>query len=360
MSPPAAELCAGLLSIKLRADLWSASLRGEDRLILMNGSNPCEGYIGIYHNNKLGYIGDKHWSDKTEDVVCKSTQCGKGNGSTQEHAMWPRDPVWLNEVKCEGHERHLGECKHPGFGISQFDTGTLRKIQCSKKINISLEGYACAGAVKYSTDAGLTYSGYFCKDSGWDEDASNILCKNLKCGTAKEIPKKPWITLKQSEKMRADCSGIKDLTNLWQCANDTKRSPCPNPATVICSDHEILQLYGDTSNVCSGWLQRREGKAFSHFINNKRSKEWCERMHCGTYANSGLAPDGKGEQGLQLNCTDNVRVVLMDNEKPSHCYGEVYIKLNDSLQPVCASGWTDMEAEVVCKELRCGNVSFQI
>ncbi|KAK1897917.1 Scavenger receptor cysteine-rich type 1 protein M160 [Dissostichus eleginoides] len=336
--------------------LCTAIAKGEDRLILMNGSNPCEGYIGIYHDNKLGYIGDKHWSDKTEDVVCKSTQCGKGNGSTQEHAMWPRDPVWLNEVKCEGHERHLGECKHPGFGISQFDTGTLRKIQCSKKINISLDGYACAGAVKYSTDAGLTYSGYFCKDSGWDEDASNILCKSLKCGTAEEIPKKPWITLKQSEKMRADCSGIKDLTNLWQCANDTKRSPCPNPATVICSDHEILQLYGDTSNVCSGWLQRREGKAFSHFINNKRSKEWCERMHCGTYANSSLALDSKGEQGLQLNCTDNVRVVLMDNEKPSHCYGKVYIKRNDSLQPVCASGWTDTEAEVVCKELRCGNV----
>ncbi|XP_034001175.1 scavenger receptor cysteine-rich type 1 protein M160 [Trematomus bernacchii] len=330
--------------------LCTAIAKGEDRLILINGSNPCEGYIQIYHDNKLGYIGDKHWSNKTEDVVCKSTQCGKGVGSTQEPAMLPIDRVWLNEVECKGDELHLGECTHPGFGISQFDTGTLRKIQCSNKINISLQGYACAGAVQYSTDAGQTYPGYFCGDSGWDKDASNILCKSLKCGTAKEIPKKPWITLKQSEKMWADCSGIKGLTNLWQCATEKKGSACPNPATVICSDHEILQLSGDASNVCSGRLEQRVGEAFTPFRNNNHSKEWCERMHCGTSANSSLAADG-----LQLNCTDHVRVVLMDNGEPSRCYGEVYIMRNNSPQPVCASGWTNTEADVVCKELRCGS-----
>ncbi|KAJ4934408.1 hypothetical protein JOQ06_007203 [Pogonophryne albipinna] len=334
--------------------LFTAIAKGENRLILIDGSNPCEGIIQIYHDNKLGYIGDKHWSDKTEDVVCKSTQCGKGNGSTREPAMRPLDPVWLNEVKCKGDESHLGECKHPGFAISQFDTGTLRRIQCSNKINISLDGYACAGAVKYSTDAGETYSGYFCKDNGWgldkNKDAPNILCKSLKCGTAKEIPKKPWITLKQSEKMWADCSGIKGLTNLWQCATATGGSACLNPATVICSDHEILQLSGDASNVCSGLLQQRDGEAWTPVRDIKRSTEWCERMHCGTSAHSSLAADG-----LQLNCTDNVRVVLMDKGEPSHCYGEVYIQRNNYSQPVCASLWSDKEAEVVCNELRCGS-----
>ncbi|KAK5923202.1 hypothetical protein CgunFtcFv8_000194 [Champsocephalus gunnari] len=332
--------------------LCTAIAKDEDRLILIDGSNPCEGIIQIYHDNKLGYIGDKHWSEKTEDVVCKSTQCGKGNGSTQEPAMRPLDKVWLNEVKCKGHESHLGECTHPGFGISQFDTGTLRKIQCSNKINISLDGYACAGAVKYSTDAGETYSGNFCKDNGWDKDkdAPNMLCKSLKCGTAKEIPKKPWITLKKSEKMWADCSGIKGLTNLWQCATAKKGSACLNPATVICSDHEILQLSGDASNVCSGLLRQRNGKTWTPVRDIKRSTEWCERMNCGTSAHSSLADDG-----LQLNCTDNVRVVLMDKGEPSHCYGEVYIERNNYSQPVCASLWSDKEAEVVCNELRCGS-----
>lgn len=72
-----------------------------------------------------------------------------------------------------------------------------------------------------------------------DKDAPNILCKSLKCGTAKEIPKKPWITLKKSEKMWADCSGIKGLTNLWQCATAKKGSACLNPATVICSGNTL-------------------------------------------------------------------------------------------------------------------------
>lgn len=35
------------------------------------------------------------------------------------------------------------------------------------KIKISLDGFKCAGAVKYSTDGGQTDSGYFCGDTGW-------------------------------------------------------------------------------------------------------------------------------------------------------------------------------------------------
>lgn len=57
---------------------------------------------------------------------------------------------------------------------------------------------------------------------------------------------------------------------------------------------------------------------------------------------------------------DNVKVVLMDKDrdKTSECYGAVYIKVNNETSPVCASTWTKENAEVVCKELNCGNVSF--
>lgn len=47
-----------------------------------------------------------------------------------------------------------------------------------------------------------------------------------------------------------------------------------------------------------------------------------------------------------------------DRDKTSECYGAVYIKINETTFPVCASTWTKENAEVVCKELNCGKVSF--
>lgn len=49
----------------------------------------------------------------------------------------------------------------------------------------------------------------------------------------------------------------------------------------------------------------------------------------------------------------------MDGNLESNCYGTVHIKRNDSNYPVCASNWSEKEGNVVCKELKCGKVSFQ-
>lgn len=48
----------------------------------------------------------------------------------------------------------------------------------------------------------------------------------------------------------------------------------------------------------------------------------------------------------------------MDKRKPSTCYGEVYFKVDNALKRVCGSNWNKKNAEVVCKELNCGGVSF--
>lgn len=54
---------------------------------------------------------------------------------------------------------------------------------------------------------------------------------------------------------------------------------------------------------------------------------------------------------------DRVNVVLMENKKETKCYGEVHIKKNRAISPVCSSGWGPNESEMVCKELNCGEVS---
>lgn len=109
----------------------------EDRLILKNkGGYPCEGYLEVYHNNTWGYVGDTHWDKNTEKVVCKSTHCGEPVDSSVTDILKPSEdrPIWLNELKCEGDESALWECKHPGWKSSYYSKLTVKKITCSSKL----------------------------------------------------------------------------------------------------------------------------------------------------------------------------------------------------------------------------------
>ncbi|KAM8862387.1 scavenger receptor cysteine-rich type 1 protein M130 [Spinachia spinachia] len=320
-----------------------------DRTVLVNSSIPCQGYIGIVHDGQLGYVGGKNWNDHASKVVCSSIQCGTPIKSHLMTAPWHIQRFWINEVNCTGEEAQLWQCKFPGFGVSHHREDSLQSIECSHNISIRLDGFECAGAVQYSVDGGVNYSGYICAD-GWAKEEADVLCKTLNCGTTKEVVNQQWMgwkAFRQKTKMMAKCSGIETVTHLWQCAMK-ERSSCQRPASVICTGHETVQLQGDKSNVCSGQLQKEEGGKWTPVQNNTINPDkWCQQMHCGT--SSVL-------NGTDLTCSDQVKVVLMDNNTLSKCYGKVYIQVNNTSQPVCGSSWNKKEAEVVCKELGCGKV----
>ncbi|XP_045911254.1 scavenger receptor cysteine-rich type 1 protein M130 isoform X2 [Micropterus dolomieu] len=318
-------------------------LQDENRLILRDGSRPCEGHVEIYHEKKWGYVGDKGWNRATEEVVCKSINCGEPMEDLTVDVKWPFDSstVWLNELKCNENHKNLWDCNFPGWNISFYKKWTVKKITCRNNISISLDGYDCAGAVQFSINGKKSY---FC-DLG--EREANFLCKSLNCSASKEIIKEEWMGWKhlQNSEMTLNCAGINDVQNLWQCA---KQGPqvCKNPVSVICKGHKRLQLEGDPSNVCSGNLQTMENGKWT-YNNSKSSLNVCRQMNCGTVYK---------QTGDKVTCTDNIKVVLRENNNPSTCYGAVHIQVNTSLLPVCGNSWTEKNAEVVCKELNCGKV----
>ncbi|XP_026010110.1 scavenger receptor cysteine-rich type 1 protein M160-like [Astatotilapia calliptera] len=323
--------------------------QAEDKLILKNkGGYPCEGYLEVYHNNTWGYVGDTHWSNNTEKVVCKSTHCGEPVENPVIDILKPSEdrPIWLNELKCEGHESALWKCKHPGWNYSHYPKLTVKKITCSSNITISLNGPKCAGAVQYSIDG---KSGYFCKDR-LEKKEADLLCKYLGCGEFKEILTLKWMdSERSSSKMELDCSAFQnaDPDHLWQCVNGKQdNSASCKPVSVICEGHTRLQLKGNPSNVCSGQLEKEENNNWVPVQQDNFDFDVCQQMHCG----NSLSPN----KNLNVTCTDEVKVVLKD----SKCYGTVNIEVNDSVNPVCASTWTKTEAELVCKELGCGELIY--
>ena len=77
---------------------------GVTRLILKGGTNPCEGYIEIYHDYEWGLVGHDNWTQNNEDVVCRSVGCGQAvNGSSfiMKHNITNiPDKVRINNENC--------------------------------------------------------------------------------------------------------------------------------------------------------------------------------------------------------------------------------------------------------------------
>ncbi|XP_041802231.1 antigen WC1.1 [Chelmon rostratus] len=324
-----------------------------NRLILEGGGNPCRGHVKIYHDGAWGYVGDKYWDSNLEKVVCKSIHCGKPV-LTMTCLRRPGTTVWLNELRCNGNENHLWDCDHPGWNVSSYPSDTLKHIECSNEIKISLDGFRCAGAVQYSI-VGQNHSGYFC-DNNWGQMEADFLCKTLGCGTT-AIPQRDWVVWKgskSSKNMMIHCTDIKNLDNLWQCVTQESES-CSNPASVICTDYERLQLTGKGGNVCEGQLQKETNGKWTSVKTIKETQvsrdEMCQQMYCGSSENH-----SQDDSDTQLNCTDNVTVDLMDGTKTNSCYGEVHVTVNNVSHRVCGFNWTDNDAKVVCREKNCGRM----
>ncbi|XP_023812128.1 scavenger receptor cysteine-rich type 1 protein M160 [Oryzias latipes] len=345
-----------LLLIYSSTHMVHVRTQAKGKVILRGGENPCEGHVEIYYNNTAGHVGDKHWDDNTEKVVCRTTQCGVPvPGATKNVQRLENRTVWLNELQCSGNEDSLWDCPgYPAPGVSVYQKPTVKMIKCSEQVEINLVPSLCQGAAHfYKVNSGRTLSGYFCKDNWGDKDRkmAEQLCKSLGCGGVKEIPKLDEMMkedFRESEKMAVDCADIDPVSNLWQCVR--KNLKCRDPVVVTCEGHETLQLKGDGTNACSGQLLAKENGEWKPVKENRSiAKHVCKVVRCGAIENHTYV-----DHNLHLTCTDTVKVVLLDNNRESKCFGLVHVSVNGVNKPVCAKKWTQQNSETVCKELNCG------
>ncbi|XP_038130233.1 scavenger receptor cysteine-rich type 1 protein M160 [Cyprinodon tularosa] len=325
----------------------------KGRIILRSGESPCEGHVEAYYEDKKTYVGDKYWNANAEEVVCRSTHCGKPISSTDVYRPL-KSRVVLNELKCQGNEASLWDC--PGWpgsdGFSFYKKPTVKKISCSDKIVVNVTEKLpsqCEGTVQYSVNS--KDHGYICEEEFGKREA-DILCKNIDCGEWGKILR-PEEILETSKMKSINCEGIEDVTHPWQCVKSAPKS-CKRAARITCKDHKRMQLRGHNSNVCSGQLERENENGEWIPVNSNSSSsnasELCSDMHCG--ANGYFT---HSDNGLHLTCSDQVQVVLTDAAgSDTKCYGEVRIKVNNITKAVCGNGWNDTYYDMICKELNCG------
>ncbi|KXJ07930.1 Scavenger receptor cysteine-rich type 1 protein M130 [Exaiptasia diaphana] len=80
-----------------------------------SSQSTVQGILQIYHNGTWGTICDDYWDMTDTNIAC--IQLGFMKAVGHKHLGQGIDPIWLDDVKCNGNESSLDQCKHRGWGL---------------------------------------------------------------------------------------------------------------------------------------------------------------------------------------------------------------------------------------------------
>ncbi|NXA56908.1 DMBT1 protein, partial [Nothocercus julius] len=166
----------------------------------------CAGRVEVKHQGQWGTVCDNAWDMKDAAVVCKQLNCGSALQAPTFGYFGPGSgPTWLNFVGCQGTEKALSECTHPGWGkyycSHAWDAGVVcsgKESSSSSHLRWGLESGDSTGcALKEHRQVRLVHRtgrcagrveiyyngtwGTICDDS-WDLLDATVVCRQLGCG----------------------------------------------------------------------------------------------------------------------------------------------------------------------------------
>uniref|UniRef100_A0A3P9D2W4 SRCR domain-containing protein n=1 Tax=Maylandia zebra TaxID=106582 RepID=A0A3P9D2W4_9CICH len=376
-----------------------------------SGSTRCSGRVEVYYNNIWGTVCVDGWDLNDAAVVCRELNCGTAVKTPQSAQFGPgTGQIWLDNVTCSGNESSLTECKHSGFGIKKCERGQSATVICSG-VPILLAGSGstrCSGRVEvYHNNSWGTVC-----DDGWDLNDAEVVCRELNCGSALQAPQLAYFGEGTGQIWLDDvvCSGSE--SSLTQCQHSGFGSHnCVHgeDAGVICSGEKTflvlyvpifsvfwgefsgvpIRLGGSGSTRCSGRVEVYHNNIWGTVCDDgwdlNDAEVVCRELNCGSALQaprSAYFGAGTGQIWLDdvvcsgsessltqcqhsgfgsHNCVHGEDAgVICSGEKTlagpesTQCSGRVEVYHNNIWGTVCDDGWDLNDAEVVCRELKCG------
>ncbi|XP_062957686.1 deleted in malignant brain tumors 1 protein [Cynocephalus volans] len=85
-------------------------------LRLVGGSGRCSGRVEVLYQGAWGTVCDDLWDLNEAEVVCRQLGCGQAVSSPSGAHFGPGSgDIFLDNLQCSGVERYLGQCAHSGW-----------------------------------------------------------------------------------------------------------------------------------------------------------------------------------------------------------------------------------------------------
>uniref|UniRef100_A0A8C5GLM3 Deleted in malignant brain tumors 1 protein-like n=1 Tax=Gouania willdenowi TaxID=441366 RepID=A0A8C5GLM3_GOUWI len=281
---------------------------------LVGSNNSCSGRVEIFYEDVWWTVCDDVGEYTHAQVVCRQLECGKAVTVLQNAAFGPgTGPIWMSNVYCTGNESSLAECEYLGFRsyrcgheddvslICEGDGSNITPNNTSQILPVRLVGSnsSCAGRVEvfYEEEWGTV-----CDDI-WGMTHAEVVCRQLGCGRAVSALERAAF---------GQGTGPIWLDNVQCLGNETSIADCAHQGL---QDHNCGH-FEDASIICEG-----DG-------------------HGSTY----IPTDSPTPPNLP------VRLVGSNNS----CSGRVEIFYEDVWWTVCDDVGEYSHAQVVCRQLGCG------
>ncbi|XP_053216134.1 deleted in malignant brain tumors 1 protein-like [Podarcis raffonei] len=351
---------------------------------LVNGSSRCSGRIEVFRNQQWGTVCDAGWDLQDAHVVCRELSCGSASKAFG-GALFGQGsgPIWLEGVNCTGEEASLSICPRKSLAEHRCDHSQDASVGCSDLQTIRLVNGTspCSGRVEVlHNQQWLTVC-----DEGWDLNSANVVCREIGCSPPLSVPRgahfgrghgPAWLTGVHCQGTEAT---FKECTpNNWQ----TKDCSHGEGAAVVCSGIRLV----NGTNRCSGRVEVLHNQQWLTVCDDgwdlNSAQAVCREHVCGEalFLPRG-APFGRGCgatclagakcRGMEYkfkdcdlhwethNCShgEDASVVCSDIRLvngTSPCSGRVEVFNAGQWGTVCDDGWNLSSAQVVCRQLGCG------
>nr|XP_009930332.1 PREDICTED: scavenger receptor cysteine-rich type 1 protein M130 [Opisthocomus hoazin] len=326
---------------------------------LVNGTT-CSGRVEIHHGDTWGRLCRSHWNLQAASVLCHQLNCGYAKTiQTGDRFVDGNGPVWRDAFHC------LAESLRLSGGESR----------CDGRVEISLHG---------------TWSRVL--DDDWDIKDAHVVCRQLRCGTAKKA-----YYLPRSERgmglvglRSVQCTG--NETQLMLCKtshSQTVPTGVAEDVGVVCSGSRQIRLVNGTTH-CAGRVELYHdgiwgtvcddnwdlsdanivckqlgcGHAIKAFVSahygEGSGQIWLDDVNC-TGAESDLWACPSRAWG-QHNCQHKEDAGVLCSEflalrlaNGSDCAGRLEVFYNGTWGSICSNYMSQLTAITVCKHLNCGD-----
>ncbi|XP_073411983.1 scavenger receptor cysteine-rich domain-containing protein DMBT1-like [Dendrobates tinctorius] len=372
----------------------SGSLGSDLSLRLVNGNGQCNGRVDILYNGVWGTVCDDYFDLNAAQVVCWQLNCGQALAFNGSAAFGQgQGVIVLDDVQCTGNEQRVWDCLHQPFTVHNCGHNEDVGIVCSGS-DLSLRlvngNGQCNGRVEilYNGAWGTVCDDYF------DLNAAQVVCRQLNCGQALAFNGSAAFGQGQGVIVLDDVQCTGNEQRVWDCLHQpfTVHNCGHNEDVgVVCSGSDLSLRLVNGNGQCNGRVEilynGAWGTVCDDYFDLNAAQVVCRQLNCGqALAFNGSAAFGQGQGVIVLDdvqCTGNEKRIWDCLHQPftvhncghnedvgvvcsgsdlslrlvngnGQCNGRVEILYNGAWGTVCDDYFDLNAAQVVCRQLNCG------